>query len=351
MNRFTRSLLNGATRCGLALHLSLIVVLFGAITLAKAQETKKWSERETMGFRGAVRTALTTVTRLNPDPRPEQQRKLFPQGMPDWAVFDSQGRRTEFASTCSGSGIEAISSCTFNDNGVKNCIDSTGRRQQSREQETTLADGSREVTHFLGSKIQSREVTLLDEKGRTVGSRNYDSTGRLTSEGSTLSNGDDETKIYDSSGHEVFDEQTRTSDDKTRFDRWSYDSDGHLVWHLALNSDGEVLSNWYQIGYKPKLSSSGDLGICLPRLCVEYKFDEQGSGRMEKTVQHTPGEGNREPDSEEHYNLDGILDERIEIKYARDGHGNWTSRSVFVWDATSNQMIEIERDVRTIEYY
>jgi hypothetical protein len=72
---------------------------------------------------------------------------------------------------------------------------------------------------------------------------------------------------------------------------------------------------------------------------------------MEKIVQHTPGEGNLEPDSEEHYNFDGILDEKAEIKYARDNRGNWTSRSVFVWDAASNQMIQVEQDTRTIEYY
>ena len=145
--------------------------------------------------------------------------------------------------------------------------------------------------------------------------------------------------------------QTRESDDKTRFDRWSYDSEGQLVWHLALNSDGEVLSYWYKAGYKPKLSSSDSLGVCRRGLCVSYKFDEQGSGRMEKSVQHTSGEGNLEPDSEEHYNLNGVLDEKAEIKYARDAHGNWTSQTVFVWDATSNRMIEVERDARTIDYY
>jgi hypothetical protein len=72
---------------------------------------------------------------------------------------------------------------------------------------------------------------------------------------------------------------------------------------------------------------------------------------MDKLVQHTSGEGNLEPDSEEYYNLDGILGEKAEIEYSRDGHGNWTSRSVFLWNTASNQMIEIERDRRTIEYY
>lgn len=157
--------------------------------------------------------------------------------------------------------------------------------------------------------------------------------------------------MYDDNGNVISDERTRLSDDKNRFDRWSYDSEGHLVWNVALSSDGELLAYWYDIGFKPKVSSSDSLGVYRPGLVVDYKFDDQGSGRMEKTVEHTEGEGNLQPDSEEHYNFDGILDERAEIKYTRDEHGNWTSRSVFVWDPDSNQMVEIERDTRTIEYY
>lgn len=212
--------------------------------------------------------------------------------MPDWAVFDTQGRRIEFASASGRDGFEAISKCAFSADGTRVCTDSTGHHQEERKEETTLPDGSREVTYFRGSNMESREVTRFDEKGRAVASRSYDGNGRLTSEDSTLLSDDGETttwKIYDESGHVASNVRTRVPDDKTRFDRWSYDSEGHLVWHLALNNDGEVLSYWYDVGYKPKLSSSDSLGVCRPRLCVSYKFDEQGSGRMEKTVQHTPG--------------------------------------------------------------
>jgi hypothetical protein len=194
-------------------------------------------------------------------------------------------------------------------------------------------------------------VTQFDEKGKSVRFRVYSSNGKLSSEELRLPNGDDEWKIYDDSGVVVSDERTRDSDDQNRIDRWFYDSEGRLMWNLAISSDGDLLSYSYNIGFKPKLSSSDSLGICRPRLCVDYKFDEEGSGLLEKYVQHTQGKGNLEPDSEEHYNLDGILDERAEIKYTRDEHGNWTSRSVFVWDSGSNLMVEIERDSRTIEYY
>ena len=180
-------------------------------------------------------------------------------------------------------GFEAISKCTFQADGTRVCTDSTGRTQETRREEATLPDGTREVTYLRGSKVDNREVTRFDEKGNAVSSRNYDNSGRLTSENSTPPNGDDEWKIYDENGHIVQNCQTRESNDKTRFDRWSYDSEGLLVWHLALNSDGELLSYWYKVGYKPMVSSSGSLGICRRTLCVDYKFDEQGSGRMEKT--------------------------------------------------------------------
>src|SRR3984957_1027504 len=332
------------------LSLLCFLTLFGLPS--GAQEPQHWTERRNLGFEGPVRSALTTVVRPNPDPRPPARRKLMVQANLDWAVFDIQGRRTEFASASSRDGFGSICKCTFQADGTKVCTDSTGRTQETRREEATLPDGTREVTYLRGSKVDNREVTRFDEKGNAIGSRNYDHSGRLTSEDSTLPDGDDEWKIYDENGHTVQNYQTRESNDKTRFDRWSHDSEGQLVWHLALNGDGELLSYWYKVGYKPMVSSSDSLGICRRKaLCVEYKFDEQGSGRMEETVQHTSGEGNLEPDSEEHYNLEGVMEEKTEIKYARDAQGNWTSRTVFVWDATSNRMIDVEQDTRAIDYY
>jgi hypothetical protein len=311
---------------------------------SSGQESQHGTERRNLGLEGPVRSLLTTVVRPNPDPRPQAGRKLMVEANPDWAVFDTQGRRIEFASASSRDRVEVIDKRSLQPDGTEICIDSTGRRQESRKQETVMADGSRELTYFSGSKVVSREVISA------VASRTYDGNGRLTSEFATLLNGDDDSKIYDENGRLALHEQTRVSDSHSRFDRWSYDSEGQLVWHLGLNKDGEILSYWCRTGYKPKLSSSDSLGLCRIGLCTSYKFDEQGSGRIERTIQHTSGEGNIEPDSEEHYNFDGILDEKVEIKYTRDAHGNWISRSVFVWDASSNLMIEVERDTRTIEY-
>ena len=335
----------------LGLRAVLVLVLFMATVLSGGQEVHQWTDRENLGFKGPVRSVRTIVARPNTDPRFATPHKLFVAGHPDWAVFDPAGRRIELVSASSGENIVAISKCTFKADGSKVCVDTGGQQQESREQRTILPDGSREVTYFRNSKMGGRDVTQFDEKGKSVGFQAYNSDGKLSSEELRLPNGNDEWKIYDESGIAVSDVQTRTSDDQNRIDRWFYDSKGHLMWTLAINNDGDLLSYWYNIGFKPKLSSSDSLGTCRPRLCVDYKFDEEGSGRLEKVVQHTQGESNLEPDSEEHYNLDGVLDEKAVIKYTRDGHGNWTSRSVSVWDPASNLMVEIERDTRTIEYY
>ena len=124
----------------------------------------------------------------------------------------------EFASASSRDGLEVISKCAFEADGTKVCKDSTGQLQESREQQTILPDGSREVTYFQGSKVLSREVTQFDEKGAAIASKVYLSDGKLSSEDLKLPNGDDEWKIYDDNGHVILDEQTRGSRDKTRFD-------------------------------------------------------------------------------------------------------------------------------------
>lgn len=336
-----------------ALALRAIVVLVYLVVgvLCRGQEVHQWTERENLGFKGPVRSVRTTVARLNSDPRLQTPHKLFVQGHPDWAVFDTAGRRIEMVSATSGDSILAISKCSFEADGSRVCNDGTGQQHETREQRTTLPDGSREVIYFQDSKVVNREVTRFDEKGRWLGSRSYGANGKLNSEEFTLPNGDNEWKIYDDSGVVVSDVRTHNSDDEKMLERWFYDSDGQVVWHIALSGDGDLLSYWYNIGFKPKLSSSDSLGIIKPGLCVDYKFDDKGLGRLERTVQHTQGKRYLEPDSEEHYNLDGVMDEKAEMKYTRDEHGNWTSRSVSIWDSTSNIMVEVERDTRTIEYY
>ncbi|MGA7317017.1 MAG: hypothetical protein WBX22_23950 [Silvibacterium sp.] len=219
MTRVTFPLSNRATGYALVLRVILVLISFIATSPSKGQEAKQWTDLGNFGFKGPVRSVLTTVAKPNPDPRPETHRKLFVTGSPDWEVFDIQGRRIEFATGSTPDGFTGIWRCTFKADGSRTCTDSGRQQQESGEQRTILPDGSREVTYFQGSKAAGREVTQFDEKGTEVAFRTYRNDGKLSSEDLTLPNGDQEWKIYDDSGSVVSDEKTRVSDDKNRFDR------------------------------------------------------------------------------------------------------------------------------------
>ena len=327
-----------------------LYLLLTSAVLAVAQDSQRTDVRN-FGFHGPVRSVMTAVEKLNPDPRPSGRRTLLVSTGPNWIAFDPQGARIETALAFNGNRIVSLSKRTVAPDGTEIWTDSDGH---TSSQKTVSANGVREVTYYQDSKIQSREITHLDEKGRVVAFRSCDAQGRLQSEQSSVFDEESETDrwiIYNQEERIASDMKTRMGSD--RFERWEYDPQGQLAWHLALDEDGDLLSQWYSPGYKPKLASSDSLGICHPKLCVSYKFDEKGTGRLEKTVQHThdPAGGNLEPDSEEHYDLSGAMDEKIEIKYIYDSHGNWTSRSEFVWDSSTNGMVEVERDTRKLEYY
>jgi hypothetical protein len=324
-----------------------------ALTLTALAQTGEQpsTERRNNGFEGPVKSVLTTVEPRNPDPRPSGKRTLGGGVGPQWMVFDVAGTRIEQGTAADATHVVEISKRLVKPDGAEVWTDSSGTSTESTKQETNLTDGSREVKYFTNSKLVTREITRMDEHGKVIAQRNFNEKGRLTSEESTSidSNGETNTfKMYDDAGlglHHI----TRVTRDPERFDRSEYAPNGRLAWSLSLNEYGELLSYYYSPGYKPKFSSSDSLGICRPKLCVSYKFDEQG--KLEKHVQHTPEYGNLEPTSEEHYNSVGVMDEKVELKYTRDTHGNWTQRSLMVWDPSSNQMIEVERDIRIIEYY
>lgn len=329
-----------------------LLTMFFAAALSWAQVDHQWTERENLGFKGPVRSARTTVTKVNPDPRlTGRSRRLFVERDADWVVFDQLGRRIEMASGATPGGVISITKCTFAADGSKICRNGSEEQVNAEEKRTKLPDGRLEVTFFYKSKKQNRQVTQFDEKGKAMHNWSYGEDDRLLSEDWTSPDGDQWWKVYDTNGTAMIHLRTRQSQKPERIERWSYDSDGELVWNMAVNGDGDLLSYWYRIGFKPKPPAIYSLGISRPGLCVDYNFDPEGSGRLDKHLRHVQGGSYLEPDSEEHYDFAGVMDEKVVMNYIRDAHGNWTSRSVFVWNSASNTMTETERDTRMIEYY
>jgi len=314
-----------------------------------AQNPHQTTERENWGFHGPVRSALTVVHKLNPDPRPADKRKLELVQNADWKVFDVQGRTTEFATSADADRIVATAKCTYAVDGARHCTNDPGPQYQVLTKEIVLPDGSHQITSYLDSKLLSTKIALYDSAGREVSYRFYDDKGKLVSEGSVRCGAGTEvdvSKMYEK-GSLV--SHTETWATASTIERREFAADGHVLWYLQLDDDGELISSWYKVGYKPRMGSQASLGIMRPDIWVIYKFDEQGSGRLEKTVIHM--QENSKPHTEEHYGFDGLVDEKCKINVVFDAYGNWTSRSVFVWEAKTNQMVETEEDTRKIEYY
>ena len=337
------------------LLLSHLVV---ALSLAGFSQTgeQQWTERGNHGFEGPVKSVLTSVESRNPDPRPPQKRTLGVGVGPQWIVFDPAGTPIEQGISSGANHIET-SKRTLKPDGTEVWTDSSGRSIESRKKETRFPDGTREVKYFTNSKLAMREVSLRDEQGRTLFIRTFDDQDHLSSEQSTKYDVDPEittVKIYDEIGHVRLQEVTRVPHDPEWFDRSDRPSNRPRAWSLSEGKDGQSSISWYAPGYTPKFPSSDSLGFCRPKLCGSFKFDDSDkneSGEFEKLVQRTPGYGTLEPDNEEHYNSAGVMDEKLQVRYTHDSHGNWIERTLLVWDSSSKQMIEVERDSRTFEYY
>jgi hypothetical protein len=339
----------------LRLPVVALVIATASVVTVQGQQT----DRAAFGFSGPVRSVRTTVTQLHPDPRPPNARKLVVPPVNSWSGFDVKGHRIE--SDCGNvDGEQKICKCTFDADRSETCVSATGNKTTTQWQDIKMPDGGRErvfVQHsYTGDSFyETREEIRFDSQGREVSTHEYVK-GKLYLQ-KEITYGDDgdsemtDWKIYDEKDGLVIHLKTLISEYQTRFDRWAYDPEGLPAWHIALNDKGELLYHWYRTGYKPLRGSSDSLGIFGPELGAWYRFDDQGSGQLEKTVHHRSRGSNPVPYREEHYGFDGQLDEKIEIKYIRDRHGNWTSRTMLILDRTSNQMIEVERDTRVIEYY
>ena len=156
-----------------------------------------------------------------------------------------------------------------------------------------------------------------------------------------------ESKSYAPDGTWQFHWKTRSDDPIDRLDFWQYDSSGRAV--LTFTAiHGELISKWQD----PQWKQFSPPVVWTHNFHFSVTFGFSETGDLSRTVEHHEGrEQATEPDDALLFDGNGSLLEKIVYKYARDGHGNWTSRSVMVWDKGTNSMVEVQRDSRTLTYY
>ena len=328
------------------LRFSLGALLVAAVLIlaARAQDdSDEGTERKNMGYNGPVHTSLTVSTEVNADPRKPEERHIFYEtsGSP-WLVFDRNGWIVESAPQVVDGKPKGVTTKQRDADG--NDLGSGFR---------TESEGNcdrRETTTFHNSQLFSHEIQNFNEGGWDDTTEIFDDEGHRTGETTTTYLPPvtfAESRFYTPDGQLQDHWEYRNNDKANRIDFFLYDSSDHLVaTYTAVGED--LVSQWHD----PQWKGGGPTNDWNHRLhsSVIFSFDEHAE--LYRTVEHHEGrEGSIDPDDALMYDSNGNLLEKILYKYVRDGHGNWTSRSVLLWDAKTNSMVEVRRDARTLTYY
>lgn len=208
----------------------------------------------------------------------------------------------------------------------------------------------KETKRYRNGKLESREIETYDELGWSIHSESFYEDGRLSSETDYTFLDPiafQESKSYASDGTVQLHWASRSDDPIDRLDFWQYDSSGRTVVTFTV-VNAEFVSTWRD----PKWNQSGPAVVRTRLLHFSTTFGFSETGKFSRTVEHHEGrEWATEPDDASFFDGNGALLDKIVYRYTRDGHGNWTSRSVLVWDRQTNSMVEVERDSRTLTYY
>lgn len=259
-----------------------------------------------------------------------------------WLVFDRNGWTIESANQVVDGKPQSVAKQTRDKDG--------GYPESGIRTETQGNCDRKETKRYRNGKLESHDVETYDELGWSIHSETFYEDGRLSSE--TEHTFLDplafhESKSYAQDGTVQLLWAIRDDEPSDRRDFSQYDSNGRSVLTFTV-INGEITSKWRDPQWNQ--SSPAVVMTRVSRFTTTVVFSE--TGELSRTVEHHEGRAwAREPDDALVFEGSGALLDKIVYKYTRDGHGNWISRSVLVWDKQTNSMVEVERDSRTLTYY
>jgi len=300
------------------------------------------NDRTNIGLQGPVHTSLIVTAQVNPDPRDMKDRHVYYFTGTPWQVFDRNGWVIESASQVIDGKPQAI---------TKQARDKDGGFPESGLRTETEGNCERKETkRYRSGKLESHEIETYDELGWSIHSETFYEDGRLSSETDYTFLDPiafHESKSYAQDGTVALHWASRSDDPIDRYDFSQYDSSGRTVLTFTtLNA--EIISKWRSPQWNQ--SSPAIVRTRLSHFSTTFVFSE--TGELNRTVEdHEGRERAAAPDDALVFDGNGALVDKIVYEYTRDGHGNWTSRSVLVWDKQTNSMVEVERESRTLTYY
>jgi hypothetical protein len=315
--------------------------------------------RQNWGFKGQVHTALTRHIALGTDPR--TQPKLFIPPTLAWFAFDPAGNLVEVSSQQDKNGtVIGITHSEFDSQGreTRSFTQLDSKQIVTNNEYDTLPDGALETRHYSDGQLQIRTVARHDAEGRVIESSTYDSGNQLINFATWRYDEAGRTQDWLVNGpkNALNIHLTDRYEGEEALVRSGLDPIGKVVWTLSTNN-GELTSSWID----PSCSSSqgvtpaychGSIGWTDTEKGVTTEYRIGDDGELLKTIQdHFGRPGNSEPDTVELYDGNGKLLEKLAYQYDRDSNGNWTRRTVSVWDAVANNFAPLAVDERQLTYY
>jgi hypothetical protein len=209
--------------------------------------------------------------------------------------------------------------------------------------------GPVETRTYEGDVLQSVVKNTYDEDGHMIEESTHDPAGRLK---------DRFISHYDDLGREVELEVWGPDDQFQLHEINTYGSHGDFVGKGFLDMDGRIiLSMAFRDQQLLSVRRGPECRVLSTCFTISGKdqstvYRVWGDCRVHMTVQRHPGrEENIENDELETFNEAGESLEKLTFQYERDSYGNWTRRIVSVFDPSTNSLVPIQEDARTITYY
>ena len=321
------------------------------------------------GLQGNVHTVMTKIEQLRPDPRKTRptsdapHRFLPVQGVifsPTWISFDENGLLVEQGKVSPDGKFASLTHNDGNTNTSTTTVQLPGRAPEITEHRTTRSAGnSITETYRDGQLIQKSQSTSSGGRHHFE-HQTYDTQGRLISEGSSDTESQNNDRGFTTTFHEVGPGQkgaiqdTRTVDhisaDQKSVEHSQYDANGNLLCTLRLSGASVVYSYILPEAKTPCYANFNSRQESKSYLF--YLYPNGGAGELITDVRtYADRQRSFEPDTFERLDSGGNLVDKLSFRYERDAQGNWTTRVVSVLDPATKDLVEIERDTRTITYY
>jgi hypothetical protein len=323
--------------------------------------------RSNYALHGHVHSARVITHELSPDPRTRglnahKAPKLFIQEPGAWVVFSADGDMIENSGSLSqdGSPLNAAHERKMTEGSKTVVISGTTDDPEAFRTEKSFAPDGGLIEEFAyqHEKLFSHHVQERDSTTGSTEDTTYDADGSVMSYSSERVDKRGrvvESIVFDHGRlvlHQCdsYDETSAGDDGSALISRAWLDKNGLLFREITLRN-GEATSSWQRPDCDELCGQNDGVGLNFSfDRSISWEFQSDGS--LLTTIQHHKGRyGNIDNDDAEVLNQDGEVLERIAYRYGRDQFGNWTERTVSIFDPATRQMVDVRLDERDLTYY